>query len=280
MSQKIFITYANEKFALSEKQLLKEARALGIFDKCIGYTPNDLPEFVKANPLMAFARGGGYWCWKPYIVWKTLQDYPDAIVVYTDAGCILNNTEEWNEWFEYMKTYDTLVMQYRKGVDYGWSSIYPGRDVSVDNDIWTKKALFDHYDQFFPDDKWHRIPQLWSGMIMATKQSKVVEEWFYLSLYYPELLFDARGAEVYEQSERFIEHRHDQSTLSVVTFLGLEKGWNIKVVPEVSESRTDAAVVTARRIIKPVSFMTRLVNRIKAIIGEDLYNRIHRNKKR
>lgn len=71
MAQKIFITYADEKFALSEKQVLKEARSLGIFDKCIGYMPKDLPVYIKANPLMAFVRGG-------VLVLETVCDMEDV----------------------------------------------------------------------------------------------------------------------------------------------------------------------------------------------------------
>lgn len=273
--KKVFITYANEKFALSEKQVLKEARALGIFDKCIGYTPKDLPEYMKANPLMAFARGGGYWCWKPYIIWKTMQDYPNAIVVYADAGCRVQAGSEWDEWFELMKTYDTLLMQYRKGFDYGWQQLYPEKRISTALNHWAKKSLLDFYDGGFENKDWHEQSSLWAGLVITIGKSKVIKEWFEMVQFRPDLFFDPFGSEVYEQNESYIEHRHDQSVLTAIVLSGVENGWNIKILPEVSESREEAAVVTARRVIKPITLSTRIMEVTKSILGETLYHWLH-----
>lgn len=279
MSQKIFITYANEKFALSEKQVLKEARALGIFDKCIGYTPNDLPEFVKANPLMAFARGGGYWCWKPYVIWKTLQDYPKAIVVYADAGCVVQNGKEWNEWFAMMDSCDTLLQHYREDVDYGWEEMYQGAKVSASLNRWAKKSVLDYYDGCFEDKKWHEQPSLWAGFVIAKGKSQVIKEWFEMSMLHPELFYDLYAAEKYVQEESYIAHRHDQSVLSAIAYLGVEKGWKVKILPEVSESKADAAVVTARRVVREVSAWSKIQSAVESILGEKLYRTLHPKKK-
>ena len=279
MSQKIFITYANEKFALSEKQLLIEARALGIFDKCIGYTPNDLPEFVKANPLMAFARGGGYWCWKPYVIWKTLQEYPKAIVVYADAGCILQKGKEWDEWFEMMDSCDTLLQHYREDVYYGWEELYPGVKVSASLNRWAKKSALDYYDGCFKDKKWYEQPSLWAGFVIAKGKSEVIKEWFEMSMLHPELFYDLYAAEKYVQEESYIAHRHDQSVLSAIAYMGVAKGWKVKILPEVSESRTDAAVVTARRVVREVSAWSKIQSAIESLLGEKLYRTLHPKKK-
>ena len=273
MARKIFITYADEKFALSEKQVLKEARALGIFDKCIGYTPKDLPANVKASPLMAYARGGGYWCWKPYVIWKTLQDYPAAIVVYADAGCVLQKGKEWDEWFKMMDSCDTLLQHYREDVNYGWEELYPGVTVSASLNRWTKKSVMDYFDERIGNTKWHEQPSLWAGFVIAKGASRVVKEWYEVMMNQPELFADPEGTE--KQSTDYIAHRHDQSVLSSIAYMGVEKGWSVKIIPEVSESRADAAVVTARRVIKPVPFKTKLVNGLKAILGEKLYKKIH-----
>lgn len=276
--KKIFITYADEKFALSEKQVLREARALGIFDKCIGYTPKDLSESMKANPLMAFARGGGYWCWKPYVIWKTLQDYPNAIVVYADAGCLVQKRKEWDEWFKTMESCDTLLQHYRTDVDYGWEELYPGVTVSAALKRWTKKSMMDYFDERIGNMKWHEQPSLWAGFVIAKGNSQVVKEWYEAMMNNPKLFADPEGTE--KQSNDYIAHRHDQSVLSAIAYMGLEKGWNVMILPEVSESRADAAVVTARRIIKPVPLKTKIVNGLKSILGEKLYKKIHYNKRK
>lgn len=273
--KKIFITYANEKFALSERQILKEARALGIFDKCIGYTPKDLPVYIKANPLMAFVRGGGCWCWKPYVIWKTLQDYPDAVVVYVDAGCKLQQGKEWHEWFAMMESYDTLLQHYRDDFDYGWAELYHGITISAALNRWAKKSLLDYYDICFDNKRWHEQPSLWAGFVIAKNGSRVVNEWYEMVMLHPELFYDPIGVEKQCQEECYIDHRHDQSVLSAIAWLGVEKGRNVKIIPEVSESKENASVVTARRVIKPISFKTRIVNGLKFVLGEKLYKKIH-----
>ena len=278
MSQKIFITYSNERFELSKKQILKEAEELGIFDKCIGYSPKDLPDCVKANPLMAFIPRGGYWCWKPYVIWKTIQDYPDAVVVYVDAGSKLQKGKEWDEWFAMMDNYDTLLQHYRGDVDYGWGALYPGVTVSTTQNRWTKKSVLDYYDGCFNNQDWHEYPAIWAGFVITTGKSRVIKEWFEMSLFHPDFFYLPYGREVYEQDEMYIENRADQSVLTAIAYMGIEKGWNVKVVPEVSESTLVASVIAARRRIKPVPVQTRIINWIKNLLGEKLYRTLHPKK--
>lgn len=276
--RKIFITYANEKFALSEKQILKEAEALGIFDQCIGYTPKDLPEYVKSNSLMAFKRGGGYWCWKPYIIWKTLQDNPDAIILYSDAGCTLQRSSEWDNWFREMENVDTIVFQYRPEVDYGWSKIFPDKDTRKDVVLWTKKSVVDYYDKELEEEKWHEFPILMSGVVIAKKNSKVIEDWLRVSLFHPDFFCDDLGIEQMQQSSSYIAHRHDQTMLSIIVYAALKNKWNVRIIPETAECRQDAAILATRRIIKPVPFKTKFVHSIQSILGEKLYRKLHPKK--
>lgn len=56
--KKYFITYGDDAFYLSRKQLAKQAQKSGLFDEVIVYTPKDLPDSIKASPLMAYKRGG------------------------------------------------------------------------------------------------------------------------------------------------------------------------------------------------------------------------------
>lgn len=56
--KKYFITYGDDAFYLSRKQLAKQAQKSELFDEVIVYTPKDLPDSIKASPLMAYKRGG------------------------------------------------------------------------------------------------------------------------------------------------------------------------------------------------------------------------------
>ena len=53
----------------------------------------EILSFIQAHNQ----RGAGYWIWKPYIIWKTLQDVEDGdIVCYIDSACLINKGKEWS----------------------------------------------------------------------------------------------------------------------------------------------------------------------------------------
>ena len=111
--KRILIAYANEPMKYSLKQIGIQARYIKQIDKVILYTEKDLPQEIRQSPLMKYKRGGGYWVWKPYLIWKTLQDYPEGTkVCYVDAGCSLYSGKEWEQYWETLDHYDTILFQY------------------------------------------------------------------------------------------------------------------------------------------------------------------------
>lgn len=262
--RKIFITYADQKFELSKKQLLKEAKSLGLFDAVIGYSPDDLPPFIQASPLMAYSRGGGYWVWKPWIIWKTMQDFPDAIVVYVDAGCTLHNTPQWQEWFDMMETTDTLVTAYRKDFDYGWETSFHTNSVAIGD--WTKKNTLEYFDKLFGNADWHQKNKIWGGAIITKRESPLIKMWLDITLFYPYLVIDPIGDEEVQQNENYIQHRHDQSILTPLAYWFEEQTNEVLIIPETGESNPQAAIVASRRIITKSSIWCRLKRFIKRIL--------------
>src|SRR5574344_1134211 len=95
--KKIFITYGDKGYHYNLKRIRGEANKLNFFDKIITYSHSDLPICIKSSPLMLFSKGGGYWLWKPYLIWKTIQKYPNATVYYADAGCTLQKIKYWSK---------------------------------------------------------------------------------------------------------------------------------------------------------------------------------------
>ena len=273
---KIFITYGDDNFRLSLKRIRKEAYKLGIFDKVIVYTPKDVSNEIEQSPLMANKRGGGYWLWKPYVIWKTMQKYPNAIVVYADAGCTLNrNYEEWNSWFEIMKSVDTLLTHYRPNVDYGWSDAFKTSSVKIST--WTKRQTIDYFDERFENTDWHNFNKLWGGFVIAKNNSPLIRNWLDIMLAYPELVSDPEDQEWEHQYEGFCAHRHDQSIITPLAYWFEQKEAGIvKIIPETAESSNTSAVVASR--IKDENkppLKTRLIFKIKSIIGEEMYRILH-----
>ena len=99
---KIFLTYGDQKFILSRKRISLEAKNLNYFDKIITETEdikNDIeiinclknPNFKK---VFTAKRGGGYWMWKPYIIYKNLLLLNNNdILVYSDSGSTIPNNK-------------------------------------------------------------------------------------------------------------------------------------------------------------------------------------------
>ncbi len=274
--KKIFITYGNQPFCDTLKRLKKEAKSLGIFDKVITYTEKDLSKEVLSSPLMQYLRGGGYWVWKPYVILKTMQAYPDALIVYTDAGCSLNNnSEEWNQWFQLMQSNDVLVQAYQPDTDYGWNAIFGTSSTAIAT--WTKKQTIDYFDERIGTDKWHSFNKIWGGYLMICNKTTLMKDWLDTMLSHPELVIDPTEEELTDQYPDFVLHRHDQSILTALVYQYIyDKKLRICVMPETAESTQTAAVVASRiRTITKVPLKTKWIHSIKSLIGEDAYNAIH-----
>lgn len=274
MKQKVFIAYGSGIYMKSLRRIGKEAKMLGFFSKVILYTEKDLPPFIQASPLKAYGRGDGYWVWKPFIIWKTMQEYPDSIVVYADCGCTLQqNYEEWNKWFGLLEVYDTLVFQYKMDRVYPWQINIPSM---TNNEQWTKISLIRYFDSMIGDRDWVQTAQVWGGLVMACRKSHLIKMWMDIVLMRPDLIIDCFGNEIVEQVDCFKEHRHDQSLLSALCAYWQDKGTTVKILPETAESEMDAAVLATRLHEVPKEpVKTKMIREMKKTFGEAFYRKLH-----
>lgn len=281
--RKIFISYGDDSFKKSLKRIGKEAKMLGLFDKIILYSPNDLPAYIKTSPLMAFNRGGGYWAWKPYLIWKTLQQYGnDSIVVYVDAGCTLHQSDDWKLYFENMNKYDTIVFKYRDDVDYPWFNAYHCNSIQIKD--WTKKNTLLYFDNLFGNQQWRHFNKIWGGFIIVKSiNNKLINQWLNITLLSPKLIIDPYGNELEDQYDFFVEHRHDQCILTPLSYYYEKTDSVVHIFDESAESalligNKDVAVLAERlrddRVLK-ITLKTRTIYVIKVIIGEKLYKLLH-----
>lgn len=245
---------------------------MGIFDKIVLYTPEDLPLFIRCSPLMAFEKGGGYWIWKPYILWKTLQTCADDdIVVYSDAGNCLRRSHEWNIYFCEMSNYDTIVFQYRNDVDYGWKDFIGCDSPKIKH--WTKKTTLLYFDRLFADEHWREYNKILAGFLICKgKYNNLIEQWLRISLLYPELVSDPFGSETSDQEECFVLHRHDQSILTPLSYY-FERNKTVLILPETCESQEERAAVVCKRLryVQKIGFRSKVIRFIKSLIGDNMY---------
>jgi len=275
--KRIFITYGNKSFKGSLKRIAKQARASLMFDKVEAYTPSDLPKSIRYSPTMIFHRGGGYWVWKPWVVYDALNRCSEGdVVYYVDAGCTLNpNSTEWDEWNTVMKTHNAIVFKYRSDIDYkGWE-LYCNKKENCRPELkhWLKPSAEEYFTRFFGSNEYLNFNHIMSGIIIIRKTKTIpffIQQWLNIAVLDPSLFCDAYGEELGRLPEYFNEHRHDQAILTPLAYHYKETD-SIAILPEKSESQKDsAAIIATRTHVRTWSIydmFTWRLNRFKNIIN-------------
>ena len=270
--RKVFISYGDTGFKKSLKRIAKQARASRLFDKVEVYTPSDLPSPIRYSPLMIYHRGGGYWVWKPWIIYNTLNQCEEGdIIYYIDAGCTLNpKSDEWAEWDSVMTTHHAIVFDYRSDVNYnGWEQYckYPS-NCKPALKHWLKPTAEEYFTRFLGTDDYLNFNHIMSGIIIIRKTAKIpcfIQQWLNIAVLNPSLFCDAYGEELGRLPETFNEHRHDQAILAPLVFHYKEHD-NIAILPEKSESQKEvAAVIATRTHVRSWNLVDKLVWRMKKI---------------
>jgi hypothetical protein len=83
------LSFATPAFYRSQSRLSVSARSHGI-DEVFEYRQKDIkrtPFYCQNRRILNQRRGAGYWLWKPYFLIETLKRVPnDSIIVYSDAA--------------------------------------------------------------------------------------------------------------------------------------------------------------------------------------------------
>lgn len=262
----IFISYADDRFKESLNRIARQAKGVGIFDKIIKYTPKDLPLHIKASPLFAFRKGGGYWLWKPYIIYHSLELCKIGdIIFYCDSGCTLDaKSQEWELWKELLKHHDALFFQYRDGYDYGWG-VFPDKAAYK---YWAKPSTANFFRRY-ADPALMEFDVFWGGLIVIKKTdrgSMIIDQWYKTMLFHPELVADAFGADMKDENHTY--HTHDQALLTPLIYIHRNTD-NCAILPETSESRIGQPAVLATRWMQG---RMSLMNKIKYTVWRFLHN--------
>ena len=211
MKNKIyFITFGNEKYYELLNKIQSEAISFNIFDKIIIYKDTDLVNFTdfweKNNKfILNNDRGFGYWIWKSYITFKTLELMNENdILVYADAGCTLNKNgmERLNEYIEIVKNNECGNISFQ-----------------MDNNLektWTKMDIFNYFN-INNTHNYYFTSQLVAGIFVMRKcpiTINIATEWYNIMSNNYNLIDDSPSKLTNDSS--FIENRHDQSIFSIL----------------------------------------------------------------
>ncbi len=214
-----FADSANEQALL---RIRSQALKTGVFDDVHTLSEQDLDsEFLDrhAHRLIAGSRGFGYWRWKPQVVFQGLRGLTDGdVLVYVDAGCHINAQGR-----QRLEFYVNRVANAELGF-LGFQArlpepplIYDGRPLPEYLEAhWTKGDLLDRLG--CRDKPWvTQTPQLGSGILLVRADSagvRLVDNW--LSIIDEHASYVDDTPSVSENLDGFIEHRHDQSILSLL----------------------------------------------------------------
>jgi hypothetical protein len=154
------------------------------------------------NSVDTRGRGAGYWRWKPIIIIRTLQKFPDGIIVYSDMG----------RSFRYLPFVSSLSIQ--KFLEKHKIEFIPGIFVPEHgpNKKWTKKFTFEKLN--ITDNNFFLSPQLqatWSIWTHTKSALLFLNEWNELCSDLS-LIDDTFNSGI---DKCFIDHRHDQSLLTI-----------------------------------------------------------------
>lgn len=195
--QLYFITYSDNNYSTFQDRLIAKAEASGEFDHVIGYTREwlETTQFYKDNKaLLDQTIGGGFWCWKHFIILTTIDKMADDdILLYLDCGDdFLEGIGQFLK--ETMQTKDFLLT-----------------DGAFMNYDWTKKECFVMM-KCDNENYWYTI-QLEAGIIVLKRTlfvKQLLEEWgTYCKI--PEII---NNDNITSDFPSFKEHRNDQSILT------------------------------------------------------------------
>ena len=219
-NKKYFLFFGDDKLFKHQKIRLKaQAKNTGWFDEIIVETPDTISEFIQEHKeLFAYERGFGYWLWKPHIILKTLNRLNEGdLLFYADAGTTIveHRDNRFRAYCDLLSSSSNPVIIFSSGYQER-----PFHKMEVLKRFQMDGVTLDKNENFLNSFA------VEAGIFMCRKSSytlSFVQEWFDLmtednyALTTDESSYDT-------QVEGFIDHRHDQSILSI---LGKLRGANL-----------------------------------------------------
>jgi len=199
---KVAISYATEKYSKQLKYNTKTAYKKAKFDKVIEYGPKDIDRdfYEKFKHILMQKKGAGYWLWKAYCIDKAIKqlNYGDYLF-YCDASAF------------YTRPIDPLIKCMEKN-----NEDIMVFELPLIEKQWTKKGTFILMD--CDEDRYSNSNQILASYILLKKTIKselFVSE--YLDYCCNDKIISDKKNEFGENLDGFLEHRYDQSILSLLS---------------------------------------------------------------
>lgn len=204
----VLCSFGDSRYKKSKYRLQEQAEDFECFDSIYLYDESDLSESFKhdfQDHLRAGIRGFGYWVWKPRIILDTLSKMENGdVLLYVDMGCHLNS-----KGFKKLNSYWEEVKYNKSGF------LVTQLEAHRKECFWTKGDVLDYFHIRGSKDAFSA--QYQAGVIFIRKESQTirfVQKW--LDVYYKDFHLVDDSPSISSNEEGFIEHRHDQSILSIL----------------------------------------------------------------
>lgn len=197
----VHVSYATPNLSQAGKLLLKSARRFGLDSHL--YAP-DHPVLVELTQryksIMAAPRGAGYWLWKPFIILDMINRVPDGTpVLYSDAA--LTFIADPAPMIALSRQHSVCLFR--------MSGPMP-------QSAWTKRDCFVEMDA--DREEFWSLPQLWAGMQLyrAGPEARAFLTVLATAMASEVRLTDMPNIHGLPNLPGFVEHRHDQSVLTIL----------------------------------------------------------------
>jgi hypothetical protein len=210
------MNYADERFRRKQKANSLTAKIFAGIKNVIEYSPEDIDEEFKKKHQHIFdqKRGGGFYLWKPYLIFKTLEQLNEGdYLFYCDSGAI------------FLKSIRPIIKEFDR-----LQQPILGFEIPLIEKQWTKKDTFIIMNA--NDDQFRETQQICSGYIFIKKcdQSLKFFKEFFDYATDERALTDIHNKLGFPNDSSFVDHRHDQSIFSL-----LFKKYGFKTLPDPSD---------------------------------------------
>lgn len=209
----IFASFATEDLADQRDRLCDSALNVG-FSEVRRWSSGDYAntDFYENNKtILSQSRGAGYWLWKPYLILRELKAMRHGdLLVYCDAGR--------KSYYKYsFKQFPSKLVEFAKNTEQGFllgPALYQHGSLSK----WTKRdcLILLGMDDLETLAK-PTIQATWSLWICSQASIDFVEQWLGYCCD-PRCLTDMSNTIGFDNHPDFVDHRHDQSVLTLVAY--------------------------------------------------------------
>lgn len=213
MGRTVFLSYASgSDFLHTQQNIARSAIAVG-FDEAISLTPHSISStsFWRDNiDVLERPRGAGYWLWKPYVIQQVLDRLgPNDEILYCDAGR--------TDYYAFEKFPHALFSRLRSQP----TGYITGVSVPQLGPLsrWTKRDCLTLMKADVPEiTSRPQIQATWSLWTRSAEAQRFLGMW----LSYGSdrrCITDDPNELGQEDLPGFVEHRHDQSISTILTYV-------------------------------------------------------------